>query len=118
MPEHPNTGVAGGGMCASACVLLWAAGWHRSVPADGMIAVHGAALPASLVDADPNGARMVSNDLDVIIAKDLASVGAPATVVAAVVTTPSTSIYVLTPADYAAWGVNVVGARPDNNGNE
>jgi len=105
--EHPNTGVAAGGECASACVLLWAAGAHKSVAPDAIIGAHRTSLPAELVQADPNRTRRVANDVNVMLANDLASVGAPATVVAAAVTTPATSIYVLTPADYAAWNVYV-----------
>jgi hypothetical protein len=37
-----NTGVAHGGMCASACVIAWAAGVHKSSATDAQIGVHSA----------------------------------------------------------------------------
>jgi hypothetical protein len=119
MPDHPNTGVAAGGMCASACVLLWAAGEHKSVASNAVIGVHRTSMPTDAVKADPDGTRMVANDLNVMIANDLASVCAPPNVVAAQITTPGDSLYVLTRADYAAWNVNVTSSpepTPDRAG--
>ena len=78
--EHPNTGVAAGGMCASACVLLWAAGAHKSVAADSRVGVHMTSLG--------DDASQTSLLLNGMIGRDLASVGAPASVVAAAVATP------------------------------
>jgi hypothetical protein len=97
--EHPNTGVAAGGMCTSACVLLWAAGAHKSVAADSRVGVHMTSLS--------DDASRTSLLLNGMIGRDLASVGAPASVVAAAVATPGDSIYWLTPADFAAWNVNI-----------
>jgi hypothetical protein len=102
--EHPNTGVAAGGMCASACVLLWAAGAHKSVAADSRVGVHMTSLS--------DDASQTSLLLNGMIGRDLASVGAPASVVAAAVATPGDSIYWLTPADFAAWNVNIVDSTP------
>ena len=95
-----DTGVAPGGMCASACVLLWAAGVHKSVAPDSRVGVH----MTSLSD-DASRTNLLLNGM---IGRDLASVGAPASVVAAAVATPGDSIYWLTPADFAAWNVNIV----------
>ena len=87
-------------MCASACVLLWAAGVHKSVAPDSRVGVH----MTSLSD-DASRTNLLLNGM---IGRDLASVGAPASVVAAAVATPGDSIYWLTPADFAAWNVNIV----------
>jgi hypothetical protein len=102
--ERPNTGVAAGGMCASACVLLWAAGAHKSVAADSRVGVHMTSLG--------DDASQTSLLLNGMIGRDLASVGAPASVVAAAVATPGDSIYWLTPADFTAWNVNIVDSTP------
>jgi hypothetical protein len=102
--EHPNTGVAAGGMCASACVLLWAAGAHKSVAPDSRVGVH--------MTSRSDDASQTSLLLNGMVGRDLASVGAPASVVAAAVATPGDSIYWLTPADYAAWNVNIVDPTP------
>ena len=99
LPDHPNTGVMEGGSCYSACVLIWAAGARKSVPASGVIGVH----QVDGLSAQDN-ARLSG-----ILAQYLRSKGAPASVVRAEVTTPPASIYALTPADYIAWGVNIVG---------
>jgi hypothetical protein len=69
-PDHPNTGVAAGGMCASACVLLWAAGAHKSVAADSGVGVHMTSLG--------DDASQTSLLLNGMLGRDLASVGAPA----------------------------------------
>lgn len=98
-----NTEVARGGMCASACVLLWAAGVHKSVAADARVGVH------MTSQGDSGDTSLFLNGM---IGRDLASVGAPASVVAAAVSTPGNSIYWLTPADLAAWNVNVVSDNP------
>ena len=61
-------------MCASACVLLWAAGVHKSVAPDSRVGVH----MTSLSD-DASRTNLLLNGM---IGRDLASVGAPASVVA------------------------------------
>ena len=40
--KNVNTGVAENGVCASACVIIWGAGLHKSVSASSRVGVHGA----------------------------------------------------------------------------
>jgi hypothetical protein len=94
-----NTSVAPGAMCASACALIWASGIHKSVDASGQVGVHNVSGYEPAICAGLTSA----------LAKDLSGYGAPATVVTATVTTPSNQVYWLTPADFAAWDVNIVG---------
>ena len=48
---HWDTGVYGGGICASACVLIWAAGERKFVAHDGFVGVHrSTTVSAKLVD--------------------------------------------------------------------
>lgn len=104
MPDHANTGVVSGGTCASTWVLLWAASAHKSVAADSRVGVHMTSLG--------DDASQTSLLLNGMMGRDLASVGAPASVVTAAVATPGNSIYWLTPADFAAWNVNIVDSMP------
>ena len=97
-----NTGVAPGAMCASACALIWASGIHKSIDAGGRVGVHNVSGYAPEINVGMTSA----------LAKDLSGYGAPATVVTATVATTSDRVYWLTPADFAAWNVNIVEAAP------
>ena len=94
-----DTGVAPGTTCASACALIWASGIHKSVDAGGRVGVHNASGYAPEINVGMTSA----------LTKDLAGYGAPKSVVTATVATPPSQVYWLTPADFAAWDVNVVG---------
>jgi hypothetical protein len=92
-----DTGVAQGGECTSACVILWATGVGKSVAPDARIGVH-------QMEADGHPLEQSSRAL----ADGLTSLGAPSSVADAAATTPPTSMYWLTPADLAAWKVKVI----------
>ena len=79
-------------------MIAWSAGARKSVAPDAHIGVHGTLT---------NGGMIFENSLNAVMAKALSERGAPSSVVAAIVTVPSTSIYWLTPADLAAWNVKV-----------
>jgi hypothetical protein len=100
-----NTGVAEGGICASACVIIWAAGVHKSVSASSRIGVHGASFAGANINA--SNKQMFEGATSRALAVTLREYGAPATVVAAAATTAPEDIYWLTYQDYADWGVNV-----------
>ena len=101
-----NTGVAGGGVCASACVFAWGAGALKSAAPDSGIGVHQPALTIANGAVTPTDAK---GFLDFASAESaaLARLGAPANVIEAEETTPPSSIYWLTPADLAAWNVHI-----------
>lgn len=107
---HLNTGVEHGGQCVSACVLAWGRGAHKSVSTTSAVGVHqvqfNPAGPVTLADA--SGFISYNGKL----AKFLQDDGAPYSVVYAAVNTPPDQVYWLTPADYAAWNVNIVQSPP------
>ena len=98
-----NTGVAAGGTCASACVIAWSAGAHKSVAPDARIGVHEPSFDGAL------SMEQIAflHSLTEVMAETLAKAGAPPTVVAAARYAPSNNIYWLTLADLAAWSVKV-----------
>ena len=96
---HLITGVAHGGVCASACVEAWASGVTKTVPIDGIVAVHHATSPRGDQDAD------VMTQYCVNVYRRL---GAPDSVLTATMTTPSASIHPLTPDEYAAWNAKII----------
>lgn len=102
LPEHPDTGVVAGGICASACVLPWSVGTHKYASGNAQVGVH------QISGADL-GTNLAWNDA---MARDLSSRGAPASVVAAQVTTPSTSIHWLTRDELIEWNVEGVTPAP------
>ena len=97
--HHLITGVAHGGVCASACVEAWASGVTKTVPIDGIVAVHHATSPRGDQDAD---------DITQYCVNVYRRLGAPDSVLTATMTTPSASIHPLTPDEYAAWNAKII----------
>jgi hypothetical protein len=92
-----NTGVAHGGMCASACVMAWAAGAHKSSATDAKIGVHMARL----------GDEIAAN-ATLFYANFVKQTGAPSSVVAGLISTPPNSVYYLSLAELRAWNTTIV----------
>jgi hypothetical protein len=93
--------------CASACVLVFAAGVTRTADADATIAVHSAGMPGQ-ADVDQklieNGGTLAATTL---MARIMSSYGAPPSVVGKMVATPTEEAAVLTRADLEAWNVRI-----------
>ena len=94
-----NTLVPHDGYCASACIVIFAAGQTKYVEAGGIVGVH------SIADLYPDGTKIDSRAWTTQVASDLGASGAPPAVVNKQVQTPNSSISWLTPADLAGWGV-------------
>ena len=93
-----NTGVAHGGECASACVMAWAAGVHKSTATDARIGVHMAR----------DGDYQIASDATLFYAQFVKRTGAPASVVAGLVSTPPQEVYWLSLAELRAWNTTIV----------
>ena len=93
--------------CASACVLVFAAGVNRVADVESTIAVHSAGMPGQ-ADVDEemveNGATLA---VTTVMARIMSSYGAPASVIGKMVATPTGDAAVLTSADLAAWNVKI-----------
>jgi hypothetical protein len=98
-----NTRVAANGICASACVMLWANGALKSAAPDSQIGVHNASV--QLPDGTSTGAYSYATDT--AMAKYLAARGAPASVLGHLVVTESDSIHWLTADELAQWNVHI-----------
>jgi hypothetical protein len=104
-----NTGVAANGTCASACVVIWAAGVRKSASATSHIGVHGASMDQNKLSAREKQTAPLYESLSTLkIAQQLHLYGAPDKVVVQTIMTPSNDMYWLTAEDAAAWEVNVV----------
>jgi hypothetical protein len=97
-----TTGVANGGVCASACAIAFAAGKTKAVGRDARIGVHSAIGAASLRDADEEVLGGVGTG---VVAKTLEQYGAPSSVVNAARSTPASEIHWLTPGELVQWKV-------------
>jgi hypothetical protein len=93
-----NTGVAHGGVCASACVMAWAAGVHKSTATDARIGVHMAR----------DGDYHIASDATLFYARFVKQTGAPASVVAGLVSTPPQEVYWLSLAELRQWNTTIV----------
>jgi hypothetical protein len=94
-----NTGVAHRGQCASACVMAWSAGVHKSSATDADVGVHMAR----------QGDRIAS-DATLFYANFVKDHGAPDSVVAELISTPPEGMHWLTQAELQAWNVTLVDA--------
>lgn len=94
-----NTGVAHGGECASACVIAWAAGAHKSSAIDARVGVHMAR------DGD-----QIASGATLFYANFVKRRGAPASVVAGLVSTRPSDVYWLSHDELRAWNVTLVDA--------
>jgi hypothetical protein len=102
-----NTGVAHGGVCASACVEVWAAGRMKSVSPDAKIGVHSiyADWTSPLAGSPVANANMAG--MNAFMSAVYRKVGAPDNVINMMLSTPGTSVYWLTPDDLRSWNANV-----------
>jgi hypothetical protein len=93
--------------CASACVLVFAAGLARIADANATIAVHSVGMPGQ-ADLDQklieNGETLAATT---VMARIMSSYGAPPSVVGKMVATPTEEAAVLTRADLEAWNVRI-----------
>jgi hypothetical protein len=104
-----NTGVAEHGVCASACVIIWAAGVRKSASQSSQIGVHGAYLDNGGVEnakAEETD-KLYEATFTLKIAQQLKMYDAPDNVVVAAIMTPPNDMYWLTQADAEAWGANI-----------
>ena len=102
--------------CASACVLVFAAGVNRVADAESTIAVHSAGMPGQ---ADV-GEQMVENGatlaVTTVMARVMSSYGAPPSVIGKMVSTPTEETAIITPAELEAWNVRITRFVPAPEG--
>jgi hypothetical protein len=113
-----RTGVAPGGECSSACVMIWASGWDKSMAPNARIGVHQSRAPTPteivserIPSEDTKKLTNNKNTTD-FVATDfmttyLRARSAPDSVIKAQRSTPPNRMYWLRPADLAAWRVRV-----------
>jgi hypothetical protein len=99
---HMTTGVAHGGECASACVLIWSAGEFKSAGSDSKIGVHMA--------KDMNGEPTV--DGTIFGLHWLEKTHAPNSVVVGAMSTKPDDIYWLSEDELISWGAKIVPEEP------
>jgi hypothetical protein len=102
-----DTVVANGATCASACALIWGAGWNKKAGVEAHIGVHGASNIDRNATDEQRGAAEADGTLT--MARTLADEGAPTSIIAA--TLPN-EMHWLTTAEVAAWGATIL----DKNG--
>jgi hypothetical protein len=102
--------------CASACVLVFAAGVNRIANAHSTIAVHSVGVPGQ---ADVDHQMMEDGRtlaVTAIVARRMSFYGAPPSVVGKMVATPTDGASVLTLADLKAWNVKISHYVPGQDG--
>src|SRR3984957_366096 len=99
---HMTTGVAHGGQCSSACVLIWSAGEFKSAGSDSKIGVHMA--------KDMNGEPTV--DGTIFGLHWLQKTRAPNSVVVGAMSTKPDGIYWLSEDELISWGAKIVPEEP------
>jgi hypothetical protein len=109
------TGVAAGAQCSSACVLAWAAGYHKYARHETCIGVHNAVVdppPAPPVALSSKAWKMARANLEstanLTMATWLWDHGAPVSVTGKLFDTPSNKLECLTPEELEAWQVRIV----------
>ena len=95
---HMTTGVAHGGQCSSACVLIWSAGEFKSAGSDSKIGVHMA--------KDMNGEPTV--DGTIFGLHWLQKTRAPNSVVVGAMSTKPDGIYWLSEDELISWGAKII----------
>jgi hypothetical protein len=96
---HMTTGVAHGGICASACVMAWAAGAFKSAGSDSRVGVH-------MASETPQGEVAIDSSLFNI--RWLEKTGAPKSVLVGAMSTKPDDIYWLSENELIDWGVKIV----------
>ena len=94
-----DTGVTKGGVCASACFMLWAAGKNRYVYPDSTVAIHSAGEKTADINVSKETA--VSMSITLAMARAYHELNVPYYLIGIMVTTPNVEHYTLTPQDYA-----------------
>ena len=108
-----DTSVEANGMCASACVLTWAAGVKKSAAATSRIGVHNASVDQSKLtdeekkNASNENAPLYAKTWSFEMSQQLSLYGAPDRVVVKAMMTSATNIYWLTADDVKAWGASI-----------
>lgn len=97
-----NTSVPAGGVCASACVLVWSAGHEKSVSENSALGVHEAYLD---IDAPAETISPEGTNFEV---KFLKKEGAPKHVIDKLKTTEPPDVYILTKDDLINWNTHIV----------
>jgi hypothetical protein len=104
------------GICASACMLIYAAGVERHAWEGARLGVHN----ANTGIAKPDGAPDDDGKGTVMLATEMANYGTPASVIAKLVITPADSMAWLTNDDVAGWVIipnnPELSYRPSNPG--
>jgi ATP-dependent protease ClpP protease subunit len=105
-----DTRVSAHEWCASACVMVWASGRHKSVGPGARVGVHSATFDptapvAKLIDASEG--QLAAVDITRTMALWFERTGAPATVVAKTMTTPGEDIYWLSERELSGWGARI-----------
>jgi hypothetical protein len=100
---HMTTGVAHGGQCASACVLIWSAGAFKSAGTDSKVGVH---MARNIEGGDP------AVDGTIFTLHWLQKTGAPNSVVVGAMSTKPDDIYWLSEDELIAWGAKIVPQEP------
>jgi hypothetical protein len=85
--------------CASACMLTFAAGVQRGAWAGARLGVHNASTDGTAEDGSPSPADKGT----VLLAQEMASYGAPASIITKLVITPPSDMAWLTNEDVAGW---------------
>jgi ATP-dependent protease ClpP protease subunit len=90
--------------CASACVMVWGAGYRKAVSVEAHMGVHGSYSP----ETDP--AKKASEEATgtLFMARALGEEKAPANVIAAVTMTDSKDMHWMVSADAVAWGAVIL----------
>jgi hypothetical protein len=96
---HMTTGVAHGGRCASACVLIWSAGAFKSAGTDSKVGVH---MASNIDGGDP------AVDGTIFTLHWLQKTGAPNSVVVGAMSTKPDDIYWLSEDELISWGAKIV----------
>ena len=96
------TSVVPGARCASACVVVWAAGVRKVIGLGARIGVHNA---KSNGPGNKASEQVIDDAVTGLMAGWLVRDGAPANVLKQTMNTPSYGMYWLTDEDLAAWGV-------------
>ena len=106
-----STSVSGGGSCASACFLIWAAGVERHIDSHDRLGVHRLSLAATSVDIR-RAERAIAPATQSIEAFLLAA-GIPRLVIQKMNETPSSDIFWVTPGWLIQEGIGIaIGERP------
>jgi hypothetical protein len=95
-----DTGVTKGGMCNSACFMLWAAGKNKYVYPDSMVGIHSASQK-SADNSNISQETQFSMVTTMLMARAYGMLNVPYYLIGVMVTTPSNDIYKLTPQDLA-----------------